>query len=133
MALRDSIDAILGDASLDDDADTRASSRIEELEGLVEVFGWGPLQLELLRILASSDSDDYCRVAAGFFWGAAQDQRPIDGDRLIAHLCLRFPQGDNLAWSITSKLKGLDYASNYDPLQDPGVVGNLEALRARPR
>jgi hypothetical protein len=132
MSLRESIDAILGDASLDDDADARSSSRIEELEGLVDIFGWAPVQLEMLQIMAS-ESDDYCRVAAGFFWGAAQDQRPIDGDRLIAHLCLRFPQGDNLAWSITSKLKGLDYASDYDPLQDPGVVGNLEALRARPR
>jgi hypothetical protein len=35
----------------------------------------------------------------------------------------------NLAWSIASTLKGVDYLSDYEPLADPGVVKELERLR----
>jgi hypothetical protein len=121
--------AILADVSLDDDADPRDSSRARELEKLSLGFGWQPLEAEMLRLLASSPHEDHWQVAAAFFWSAVLDRRPADADRLIAHLCLRFSSGDNLAWSITSKLKGVSYLSEYDPLQDPGVLDELEVLR----
>jgi hypothetical protein len=54
-------------------------------------------------------------------------------DRVIALLYFRFdPRGDaedNLVWSITSKLKGVDYLSDYNPLTDAGVCAEMERLR----
>lgn len=129
MSLHESVAAILADASLDDEADARDSSRVEELEKLILVFGWEALEVAMLTILASSNRQDHWEVAAGFFWGAVLDNRALDRDRLIAHLCYRFPGGDNLAWSIISKLKGVAYLSEYDPRRDPAVLCELEPLR----
>jgi hypothetical protein len=52
--------------------------------------------------------------------------------RVIAHLYFRYcgPGEDNLAWSITSRLKGVGYLSDYDPLCDPYVVRELKKLPA---
>jgi hypothetical protein len=35
---------------------------------------------------------------------------------------------DNLVWSIISKLKGVGYQSDYDPLQDPDVLREMKRL-----
>jgi hypothetical protein len=40
MSLQEFVEKILNDVSLDDDADPRDSSRVEELEKLVRDFGW---------------------------------------------------------------------------------------------
>jgi hypothetical protein len=75
-------------------------------------------------------------VAAEVLWGAALYGWEVPADRVIALLCDRFDPrgdaGDNLVWSIASKLKGVDYLSDYDPLQDPGVRAELAAIRAKP-
>jgi hypothetical protein len=65
--------------------------------------------------------DDRMTVAA-VFWGAVLDHLPVNADRLIALLYKRLPADEgssenNLAWSITSKLKGKGYLSRYDPLE----------------
>jgi hypothetical protein len=69
------------------------------------------------------------------FWGAALDRRELPADELIAWLYHRFdPDGraeDNEVWSIASKLRGVAYLSEYYPLQDPGVVRHLEAIRGQ--
>jgi hypothetical protein len=41
------------------------------------------------------------------------------------------PRGDaedNLAWSITSKLKGVGYLADYLALDDPGVQAEIPAF-----
>lgn len=129
MSLHESVAAILADASLDDEADARDSSRVEELEKLILVFGWEALEVAMLTILASSNRQDHWQVAAGFFWGAVLDHRPLDRDRLIAHLCFRFTDDDDTVWSITCKLKSVDYLSDYDPRRDPAVQRELDALQ----
>ncbi len=129
MSFQDSVEKILADLALDEDGDSRDSSRVTELMKLIADFGWAPLEREMLGILAASHNEDHWHVAAGVFWSALLEQRPIHADRLIAHLCWRFPVEDNLAWSITSKLKGIGYLSDYDPRQDPAVLAALHALR----
>ena len=129
MSFQDSVEKTLADVALDDEYDSRDSSRVEELTKLVGDFGWEALEREMLGILAASRNHDHCKVAAGVFWHGVQDLRPIHADRLIALLCWRFPADDNLAWSITSKLKGVAYLSDYDPRQDPAVRAELDALR----
>jgi hypothetical protein len=129
MSFQDSVEKILADLALDEEGDSRDSSRVEELMNLIADFGWAPLEREMLGILAASDNADHWHVAAGVFWRAVLDQRPIHADRLIAHLCWRFPVEDNLAWSITSKLKRVAHLSDYDPRQDPAVLAALDVLR----
>jgi hypothetical protein len=129
LELSEKVAAILADASLDAEGDPRDSSRAEELEKLEPVVGWAALEVEMLALLAGDESEDHWRVAAEVFWGAVLDRRTLHVDRVIAHLYFRFPPNDNLAWSITIKLKHLDYLSTYDPLRDSGVVRELEALR----
>jgi hypothetical protein len=129
MSFQDSVEKILADVALDEDFDSRDSSRVEELMKLIDDFGWEVLESEMLGLLAASHNYDHWKVAAGVFWNAVLDQRPLHADRLIAHLCWRFTAEDNLAWSITCKLKGVAYASDYDPRQDPAVRAALDALR----
>ena len=129
MVLQELVQRILADAPLDDESDSRGSSRVDELTKLITDFGWEALESSMLGVLARSEVEDHWTVAAGFFWGAVLDQRPVHADRLIAHLCLRFPAEDNLAWSITSKLKRVSYLSDYDPRHDPSVLHELDALR----
>jgi hypothetical protein len=57
----------------------------------------------------------------------------LPANELIAWLYHRFdPDGqteDNEVWSITSKLKGVGYLSEYQPLCDPGVLRYLRTIR----
>jgi hypothetical protein len=129
MSLTEKVAAILADTALDSEDDPRDSSRVEELQKLVPMIGWAALETEMLARLAADDDQDHWQVAAGVFWEAVLDRRVLEVDRIIAHLYFQFPSEDNLAWSITTKLKHLDYLSEYDPLQDPGVLAELGALR----
>jgi hypothetical protein len=65
----------------------------------------------------------------GFGWESHRTPLPLAsalvGCSISTFVCRR----TNLAWSITCKLKGLDYMSEYDPLRDPAVLHELEALR----
>ena len=129
MTLSQSVASILADVSLDTEADARDSSRVEELEKLVPQFGWQSVEAEMFRVLLAPDDNGSWNVAAGVFWNAALERRALQSNRLIACLYLRFPQGDNLAWSITSKLKGVGYVSDYDPSTDPDVQRELAVLQ----
>jgi hypothetical protein len=72
-------------------------------------------------------------VAAEVLWGAVLDRREIPADRIIALLCYRLSPPDeyedNLVWSITSELRGIDYLSDYNPYHDPLIQRELEAIR----
>jgi len=131
-ALHDALAAILGDDALD--AEGAASSKAEEIEKLITDATWPVVEEAMLALLADSETPAHWRVAAEVLWGAALDRRVVSVDRVIAHLCFRYPpnvEEDNLAWSITSKLKGVSYLSDYDPLQDAAVRQELERLRAK--
>ncbi|MEZ4392928.1 MAG: hypothetical protein R3A48_17720 [Polyangiales bacterium] len=123
------IERILADAPLDD---PDAPSAAEVLEARIDALGWEPVLEHLLGVLREptrrpADWD----TAAEVLWGAALDGRPLPADRVIAHLCLRWPTSageNNLAWSLIAKLKGVEYLSPYDPLADEGVRRELARL-----
>jgi hypothetical protein len=51
--------------------------------------------------------------------------------RLIADVPAPLELDDNLVWSITRNLKGVDYLSDYEPLDDPEVKDELRRIRER--
>jgi hypothetical protein len=123
--------ALIGDHSLA--AAAADTSRVETIEALIEECGWEKILPLIIGLLEGDDRDDHWAVAAQLLWGAALGQRSMPIDRVIALLYFRFdPDGedeDNLVWSITSKLKGVDYLSDYNPLKDAGVCDEMERLR----
>jgi hypothetical protein len=105
----------------------------DAINDLCDRFGWDSVQAGLLQVLEDNDQATHWPTVAAVFWGAALDGRSIQADKLIALLHHRFdPNGDaenNLVWSITCKLKGVDYLSDYKPLSDPGVIEELKAIQ----
>jgi hypothetical protein len=128
IELGDRIQRILGDTSLDKGGDD-----VEAIENLIAECGWDAVQEYLLKVLQDDNQRSHWYTAAAVFWGAALDKRPVPVDKLIALLYYRFdPDGkneDDLVWSITSELKGVEYLSDYSPLDDPGVQREFQALR----
>jgi hypothetical protein len=124
MLVRQAIDEILSNDLLD--SDQSEQSKCESIEKLIVQFGWLSVQNELINILADRGQEPKnWQTAAEVFWGAVLDKREIESpNRLIALLYKRCVQDthsidSNVAWSITSKIKGLGYLSDYDPLKDP--------------
>jgi hypothetical protein len=119
------IDSILNMKWLDDvDGDT---SRAEEIEKLADEVEWTQLQRVLLDFLRDgSRTIDQWRVIATVFWGAVLDGRDLAADEVIALVYHRLPtssdtEESNLPWSIASKIRGVGYNSDFDPLTDPNV------------
>ncbi len=124
------IEAILANEELD--REDAPSSKCEEIEKLIPELGWDAVLEIILEILRTDRCTDDWRTAAEVLWGAALDRRPMPVDLVIAHLCHRWPpdeEEDNLAWSITAKLKKVGYLSEYEPLSDPAVCEQLVRLR----
>jgi hypothetical protein len=130
MAVQERIDAILADDRLDDEASD--SSKVEAIEALIGECGWKAVRDCMMDVLRDDRQARHWRTSVQVFWGAVLDRRELSADELIAWLYHRFDPGgraeDNLVWSITSKLRGVAYLSDYDPLQDPGVVQHLRAI-----
>ena len=127
----EALQKILADDSLDlEDAE---ESKCEKIEELIRHYGWKSIESCLLQVLeADSLRCKDWNTAAEVFWGAVLDERDLSADRVIALLYQRLPGDEysaNLAWSIASKLKGVGYLSDYDPLADPGVQAELDRLR----
>jgi hypothetical protein len=133
MQVRERIDAILADDRLDDDSSE--PTRMEAIEGLIGEYGWEAVRDCMLDLLRDDKRACHWRTAVHVFWGAVLDQRELPADELIAWLYHRFdPDGqaeDNEVWSITSKLRGVSYLSDYNPLQDAAVLQHLHAIRGR--
>lgn len=123
------IERILADATLDD---PDAPSAAEAIEGRIDALGWEAVREHLLGVLREpTRRPSAWDTVAEVLWGAALDGRPMPADRVIAHVCHRWPASageNNLAWSLIAKLKGVDYLSPYDPLADEGVRRELERL-----
>lgn len=131
MQIRQRINEILADDRLDDESSEL--TKAEVIEGLIDEVGWEAVRGFMLDVLRDDHQQAHWRTAAHVFWGAVLDRRELPGDELIAWLYYRFdPEGrteDNEIWSITSKLKAVEYLSEYQPLRDPGVLRHLRAIR----
>lgn len=133
MEVRDRIDAILADDRLDDESSD--TSKVEVIEALIDECGWETVRDSMMAVLRDDRRAGHWRLATDVFWGAVLDQRELDADELIAWLYHRFdPDGtseDNEVWSIASKLRGVGYLSDYNPLHDPDVLKHLHSIRSR--
>ena len=117
---------ILDDPSLDNgDAE---ESKAELIEELVTSENWPEIQQFLFEVLSNEDETyNNWHTCLEVFWGAVLDQRPVDGNRIIALAYLRLQPDEhssenNLAWSLASEIKGEDYFSGYSPFEDPEIV-----------
>ncbi len=133
MSVRETINKILNNDSLDEDRSD--GSKCESIEELITQFGWVPVERELFDILSDHEQGEKnWQTAAEVFWGALLDKRIIaDANRLIALVIKRLPPDkdsneNNLAWSIASEIKGLDYLSDFDPLTDPLIAKEISRL-----
>ena len=116
-----------------EDFESSKCDKCEEIESLIEVYGWEVIQSALVEMLKDIKLDTYdYDVIAQVFWGAVLDKRIIDTNKVIALLYLRFPDGcdlENLIWSITERLKGVGYLSDYEPLKDPDVIKEMNKYK----
>jgi hypothetical protein len=104
----------------------------ELLEPVLDRYGWPPVREALFRVL-EGDEESLWPVAVAALWDSC-GRRDMEADRAIALVYHRLaPDASdderNLAWSIASTLKGVDYLSDYEPLSDAGVLNELERLR----
>lgn len=133
MKVLENIEAILADDSIDDES--CEDSKCERIELLIDHTGWDTIRDAILQVLTEKRRIRDYEVAAEVLWGAVLDGRELPSNRVIGLLYYRFdPLGkseNNLVWSITSKLKGVDYLSDYNPLQDPKIQAELEFLRTK--
>jgi hypothetical protein len=125
--------AILDDPALDEAEDT--GSKAECIEALIEEHGWDALLACLCGLLHRGNETTDWLAIADVFWGATLDKRPMPADAVIALLYGRFQRAGvcdehsgNLLWSITSRLKGVGYLSDYEPLHDSGVRSQMETF-----
>jgi hypothetical protein len=129
-----------GDASYNIANILRADARDEDhdlddaITDAIACHGWPRVRDAVFATLESDDAELWPSAKATV-WGAALEKREMDADRAIA-LVYHRPHldehgFDNLAWSIASNLKGVDYLSDYDPMSDPGVVAEMRKLADR--
>ena len=116
-----------------EDFESSKADKCEEIESLIEVNGWEVIQSALVEMLkdVNLNIDDF-DVVAQVFWGAVLDKRIIDINKVIALLYLRLPDGsdlENLIWSITERLKGVGYLSDYEPLVDPDIIKEMNKYK----
>ena len=133
--MKNLVKQILDDPSLDnEDAE---ESKSELIEQLITSDNWPEIQQFLFEVL-SNDDETYSNwhTCLEVFWGAVLDQRPVDGDRIIALAFLRLKPDEhslenNLAWSLTCKIKGEDYFSGYSPFEDPEVAKVIKEYKSK--
>ena len=128
---RDINEIIINDRMNDESEDRPTVVELIE-ETIIPKYGWENVQQALFDILLDDNrtKDDYI-VVEQVFWGAALDKREIRKDKVVALLYYRLgninaPYEENLLWSITAKLYGLDYVtSDYNALKDKKIINLL--------
>jgi len=115
----------------------------DEIGKLAEHVGWNNVLKEVMHILDRPSKRAHWYQAASITYWAVSDgiEFPYPREEWIARLyyCLEvFPEhgepdmsnGSNLVWSIATKLMGLGYNSDWEPLTDQDVVGRMSRMRA---
>lgn len=132
MNLQAQILAVLNDDRIDDE--TVDDTCYDLLGDLITEYSWEAVQAVLIELLRDDSQTTHWQTIAEVFWEATLDQNNLPEDELIALLYHRLvtdsASEDNLVWSIASKLKGVDYLSEYDPLRDPAVLHELEKIQS---
>ena len=113
----------------------------EEFYKLTHSVGWPQALVQAFEVLAQEKHKDFWQQAASIIYWAVSDDiaLPYTVEKCAARLyrCLElFPglggvginDAENLVWSIVSKLKGVSYESNWDPLEDCDIKNALKQL-----
>lgn len=114
----------------------------DEIYKLAEVVGWQSVLTVSFNILERELQKTFWQRSAAVIYWAVSDQitLPFSLEESAARLyrCLeQYPglgstgleDGENLVWSIVSKLKGVSYESTWDPLEDPKIKQILASVR----
>ena len=102
-------------------------SKAELIEQLISEENWAEIQEYLFQVVINTNESYYnWHTCFEVFWGAVLDKRIIDGNKIIALAYIRLKPDqhsseNNLAWSLASAIKGEDYLSEYNPLEDPEI------------
>jgi hypothetical protein len=104
---------------------------------LSDQYGWQRLYDVLVEILRNDNKREHWETAQIVLFYAAGDQKrgirqcPMPADFTIALLYHRFSDGiddGDRIWAIVCDLKHRDHWSDYDPMQDAGVLTELESI-----
>lgn len=136
--LKKEVHVFLGINALISEIKTSSLENENEEETSFSKYRWDDIQAALIFILL----DDNCakadyEKAAEIVWDAALAGKDIQIDLIVGLLYYRLgdsnhPYENNLIWSITSKLKNLDYANtDYNPYIDETISKKLEEYGLR--
>ncbi len=113
-----------------------------EIHRLADSVGWSNVLKEAFFVLARTAKKEFWHQAASVLYWATSDGIPLPYPvpESIARLyrCLELSpglgrtgllDGENLVWSIVSKLRGVPYESDWEPLRDPEILEKLVRLR----
>lgn len=116
---------------------------VDEIYKLAQVVGWQNLLKESFGILERESQKAFWQKSAAVIYWAVSDQitLPFSLEESAArlYLCLeKYPglggvgleDGENLVWSIVSKLKGVSYESSWNPLEEPKIKELLANARS---
>lgn len=115
----------------------------DEIYKLAEIVGWQNVLKEAFGILGRESQRAFWQRSAAVIYWAVSDQitLPFSLEESAARLyrCLeQYPgfggtgleDGENLVWSIVSKLKGVSYESSWNPLEEPKIKELLANARS---
>ena len=145
MDLRSRVSQILNDVRLHHDPGNEESLVADygddhtpgAIYRLADQYGWQPLYELLVEVLRDDASSQSWELAQTVLFYAASDHRsrvrhcPMPADFTIALLYHRFPDGiddGDRIWAVVCALKGVQHWSDYDPMNDPAILGELAAL-----
>lgn len=106
---------------------------------LSDQSGWQRLYDVLVEILRDDNKRENWETAQIVLFYAARDHKhetrqcPMPADFTIALLYHRFPDGiddGDRIWAIVCDLKHIKHWSDYDPMEDAGVLAELESIRS---
>jgi len=124
--MKEQIRTILDNTALE--SEEVEESKAELIEEIITDKNWPEIESYLFSVL-SADNETYYNWHTCFevFWGAILDGRKVDGNRVIALAYYRLKPDEhssesNLAWSLASEIKGKEYFSKYNPLEDPDIT-----------
>lgn len=98
---------------------------------IVKDYEWDEVQNALISLLVEERKPEDYNAIAQVFWYIDREKYRLDSDKIVAlinYRCNPFdqPYENNLAWSVTSELYGLDYAdSEYNPFRDEKIISIL--------
>lgn len=124
------------------DAENDAFDLEREIAAFASQEGWDATLAELISFLARPARKKFWYSAAAVLYWAVSDGRPLPMSSVdcIARLyrCLEIlpnlgvdapGEGENLVWSIATKLKGVSYDTSWQPLADSEIKERIAALR----